>query len=126
MASSSWPVWLLAAAAMAAATFLAPPPVAAEDYLVGGTTGWNLSYSIGWPEGKKFKVGDNLGTKLRHHRHCCFRLSKLHILHYSQITYCQLKGALLSRNESEGSQGLHDPSCFGAGLVLDGGLLFGN
>jgi hypothetical protein len=111
MASSSWPVWLLAAAAMAAATFLAPPPVTAEDYLVGGTTGWNLSYSIGWPEGKKFKVGDNLGTKLKE--------ALLSI-------YCQLKEALLSRNESEGSQGLHDPSCFGAGLVLDGGLLFGN
>jgi len=57
MAFSSRLTWLLAAAAMATA-FLP-----AEDFLVGGTTGWNLSYPIGWPEGKPFKVGDNLGTK---------------------------------------------------------------
>ncbi|CAN6181359.1 unnamed protein product, partial [Urochloa humidicola] len=25
-----------------------------------GITGWNLSYPIGWPEGKNFKVGDHL------------------------------------------------------------------
>jgi len=61
MAFSSRLTWLLAAAAMATA-FL-PAPASAEDFLVGGTTGWNLSYPIGWPEGKPFKVGDNLGTK---------------------------------------------------------------
>ncbi|RLN34554.1 basic blue protein-like [Panicum miliaceum] len=42
-----------------AAAFL-PAPALAEIFLVGGTTGWNLSYPIGWPEGKTFKVGDSL------------------------------------------------------------------
>ncbi|CAN6203110.1 unnamed protein product [Urochloa humidicola] len=51
------PVWLLVAVAMAAA---AAAPASAEYFHVGGATGWNLSYSVGWPEDKTFKVGDNL------------------------------------------------------------------
>ncbi|CAN6196963.1 unnamed protein product [Urochloa humidicola] len=57
--ASSRLVWLLVAAAVAAAAVL-PAPTSADDYLVGGITGWNLSYPIGWPEGKNFKVGDHL------------------------------------------------------------------
>lgn len=57
-----WLVWLLAATAMA--FIFLPAPASAENYQVGGATGWNLSYPIGWPEGKTFRVGDNLGTKV--------------------------------------------------------------
>ncbi|CAL5066926.1 unnamed protein product [Urochloa decumbens] len=52
-------VWLLVAVAMAAAAAL-PSPASAEYILVGDATGWNLSYPVGWPEGKTFKVGDSL------------------------------------------------------------------
>ncbi|KAK3124518.1 hypothetical protein QOZ80_7BG0587710 [Eleusine coracana subsp. coracana] len=47
------------AAAVIAAAFL-PVLTSATDYLVGDKAGWTLSYSIGWPEGKNFQVGDSL------------------------------------------------------------------
>ncbi|CAD6221047.1 unnamed protein product [Miscanthus lutarioriparius] len=45
--------------AMAAVVFH-PVPASAEYYLIGDKAGWTLNYTIGWPEGKAFKVNDSL------------------------------------------------------------------
>jgi hypothetical protein len=65
----------LAAATIVIVAFL-PVLAFAVDHVVGGDVGWTLNYAIGWPEGKTFKVGDNLGTENRtsscfFHKSCC-------------------------------------------------------
>lgn len=62
MASRHRQVQLLAAAAIAV-VFL-PALASATDYVVGDKAGWTLNYTVGWPEGKTFKVNDNLGTEI--------------------------------------------------------------
>ena len=59
------PRTLLLAAAMAAA--LLPAPASAATYMVGDAAGWDngvVDYDA-WARGKKFKVGDTLGTCVR-------------------------------------------------------------
>ena len=56
------PRTLLLAAAMAAA--LLPAPASSATYMVGDAAGWDngvVDYDA-WARGKKFKVGDTLGT----------------------------------------------------------------
>jgi hypothetical protein len=55
------PWTLLVAAAMAAA--LLPVPASAKTYMVGDGAGWDTGVDYdAWARGKKFKVGDTLGT----------------------------------------------------------------
>jgi hypothetical protein len=63
MAYSSRLAWLLLSAMAMAAVVFHPAPASAEYYLVGDKAGWTLNYTIGWPEGKSFKVNDSLGTE---------------------------------------------------------------
>uniref|UniRef100_A0ACD5UPE2 Uncharacterized protein n=1 Tax=Avena sativa TaxID=4498 RepID=A0ACD5UPE2_AVESA len=55
---ASQQVLLLAAAAIAVAFLLAP--ASADDFMVGDSAGWTLSYPATWTEGKTFVVGDSL------------------------------------------------------------------
>jgi ABC-type sugar transport system substrate-binding protein len=62
MASSA--ITLLAAlAAVVAMTALLPATASAASYTVGDSSGWDLGIDYGaWADGKKFRVGDTLGT----------------------------------------------------------------
>ena len=60
------PRTLLVAAAMAAvvgAAALLPAAASAKTYVVGDDAGWDTGVDYdAWARGKKFKVGDTLGT----------------------------------------------------------------
>ena len=50
-------------AAVVGAAALLPAPASAKTYVVGDDAGWDTGVDYdAWARGKKFKVGDTLGT----------------------------------------------------------------